>query len=169
MVAAFQHEGAAKTLMHHLKYRGVVSFAELAAEILAPRVPRAPLVPIPRSLSRRIKYGVDPAREIAAALGRRLGVPVVQTLVSPIHTKRRAGRDHSRPVSPFHTRSPLRSPVVVVDDVVTTGATVLAAVNTLGVETVRTVVAANVVPEASNVAAVVTSPEPGVDEVWQPF
>ena len=150
VVAAFEHEGAAKTLVHHLKYRGVIEVAELAAEVLAPRVPRLPLVPIPRALSRRVKYGVDPARALAAALGRRLGTPIVDGLVPPLHAPRRAGRDHSRPVRPFRTRSALRYPAIVVDDVLTTGATAVAAVDAIGAGLVQAVVSASVVSEPSN-------------------
>lgn len=169
LVAAFEHEGPARVLVHHLKYRAVTQIADAVAEVIAERVPRLPLVPVPRALSRRLEYGIDPAKEIAGALARRTGVQVLYALAPRLHTPRRAGRDHSRPVPPFRTRSPLRSPVVVVDDVITTGTTVLAAIRALGPDMARAVVAANVVPDVSNVTAVVTSPEPGVDEVWQPF
>lgn len=169
LVAAFEHSGPARVLVHHLKYKGVTSVADLVAEVVAHRAPRLPVVPVPRALSRRLKYGIDPAREVAGALARRIGVPVVDALVPRIHTPRRAGGNHSRSVPPFHTRSSLRSPVIVVDDVITTGTTVLAAVAALGPDVARAVVAANVVAGVSNVAAVVTSPEPGVDRVWQPF
>ena len=151
LVAAFEHEGAARTLIHHLKYRGVTAYVGLVADLLEPRLPRLPVVPVPRALSRRVKYGVDPAREIARALADRLRVPVVDGLARPIHAPRRAGRDHTRSVSPFRSRSVLRSPVVIVDDVVTTGATVSAAVDAIGLEWVRCIAAANVVPDVSNV------------------
>lgn len=163
VVAAFEHDGAAKTLIHHLKYRGVVEGAELAAEALAGRLPRLPLVPVPRAMSRRLKYGVDPARELAVALGRRLEVPVYPALVSPLHSPRRAGRDHSRGVPPFRVRREPPDHVIVVDDVVTTGATALAAVDALGADRVRMIAAASVVPRLSNVTARVTSPKPGLD------
>jgi len=152
LIAAFEHEDAARTLVHHLKYRGVSEYARLVADLLEPRVPRLPLVPVPRALSRRLKYGVDPARVIAIALARRMGVPVIDGLAAPIHAPRRAGRNHSRSVPPFRTRSLLRSPVIVVDDVVTTGATVSAAVDAIGPDMVRAIAAANVVPDVSNVA-----------------
>lgn len=152
LIAAFEHERVARTLVHHLKYRGVTAYARLVADVLATRVPPLPLVPIPRALSRRLKYGVDPAREIAGALSRRMGVPVVDALVPHLHAPRRAGRDHSRSVQPFRSRSVLRSQVVIVDDVVTTGATITAAVDAIGAEHVRVVVAANAVPDTSNVA-----------------
>jgi len=152
LIAAFEHEEAARTLVHDLKYRGVTAYARLVAEVLEPRVPRLPLVPVPRAISRRLKYGVDPARVIAIALARRMGVPVIDGLAAPLHAPRRAGRNHSRSVRPFRTRSPLRSPVIIVDDVVTTGATVSAAVDAIGPDMVRVVAAANVVPDVSNVA-----------------
>lgn len=145
LIAGFEHYGSAKTLIHHLKYRGVTVFAEVVADTLADRLPLAPLVPVPRALSRRLKYGVDPAHVLATALSRRIGVPVLDALVAPLHSPRRAGRDHSRPVAPFRTRWTLRSPVIVVDDVVTTGSTVIAAVEAIGPELVAAVAAANVV------------------------
>lgn len=135
--------------MHLLKYRGIGDCAEMAAELLEQRVPRLPLVPVPRALTRRLKYGVEPARVIAEALAHRIGVPVTTALVPPLHRGRRAGRDHGRPVGPFRIRS-LRYPeVVVVDDVVTTGATMAAGIEALGRERVRAAVAANNVPGLS--------------------
>lgn len=150
LVAPFDHVGAARVLMHHLKYRGITDFADLAADVLASRVPRLPLVPVPRALSRRIKYGVDPARVIARALADRIDVPVLDAVTPHLHTKRRAGHDHSRPVSSFKLKRRLPSPVVVVDDVVTTGATVLAVVEAVGPDRVGGVAAANMVTEMSN-------------------
>jgi predicted amidophosphoribosyltransferase len=143
--AAFEHDGPAKTLVHHLKYRGVTTYADVVADILAERIPRIPLVPVPRALSRRLKYGIDPARVITAALGERLQLPVFDVLVAPLHAPRRAGRDHSRSVRGFPMRSPLRFPVVIVDDVVTTGSTVSAAIDAIGLDLVGAVAAANVV------------------------
>lgn len=153
LVAAFEHEGAARTLVHHLKYRGVTSYARLVARLLEPRLPRLPLVPVPRAMSRRLRYGVDPARVIAGFLAEHLEAPVLDALNPQIHTPRRAGRDHSRPVRPFGLRSALRSSVILVDDVVTTGATVSAAMDAIGPDLVRVVVAANVVPHVSRVTA----------------
>jgi predicted amidophosphoribosyltransferase len=145
LVAAFEHNGAAQTLIHHLKYRGLTGYAELVSRVLASRLPRVPLVPVPRVMSRKLKYGVDPALVIASALGKQLQAPVIEALAPPLHAPRRAGRDHSRAVSPFRLRSTLRYPVILVDDVITTGATVTAAVDAIGQDMVRAVAAANVV------------------------
>jgi len=165
VVAGFEHQRAAKVMVHHLKYRGVVDFAGMVADRLEGRLPRVPLVPVPRALTRRIKYGVDPARVIAASLARRLDVPVIDALARPIHARRRAGRDHSMPVAPFRSRIRLRFPVVVVDDVITTGATVTAAVEAIGVDWVRSIAAANVVLEPSSLDSRVSSLKPGVERV----
>lgn len=153
VVAGFEHDGAARSLVHHLKYRGVTAYADLVAEILAPRLPRLPVVPVPRALTRRIRYGVDPARVLAAALARRIDVPVIPALAAPLHAVRRAGRDHTREVRAFRARMTLRFPVILVDDVVTTGATAIAATRAIGAERVRVVAAANVVSNPSNVTA----------------
>ncbi|MGH3649228.1 MAG: ComF family protein [Acidimicrobiia bacterium] len=153
LVAAFEHQGAAQELMHHLKYRGVLDFADLVVERIAPRVPRLPLVPVPRAISRRLKYGVDPARLIARCLASRLGVPVINVLTPHLHTPRRAGRDHSKPVTPFTVRRVLGGEVMLVDDVVTTGSTVAAAVSALGPQHVRMVLAANSVAKVSSLSA----------------
>jgi len=152
LYAAFEHEGAAKTLVHHLKYRGVTVYAEVVADALESRVPALPLVPVPRAWSRRIRYGVDPANAIATALGRRIGVPVVPVLRPRLHTRRRAGDDHSRPVPDFSVRELGDPEVVVVDDVVTTGATIVAAACGLGRHRVRMAVAANVVSTVSSLS-----------------
>lgn len=143
LVTAFEHEGPAKDLIHNLKYRGVVTYADLVADTLADRLPRLPVVPVPRSMSRRIKYGVDPASILARRLAARLGTPVLRLLASPFHTPRRAGGDHSRPAQGFRLRVAYPGEVILIDDVVTSGATIAAAIAAIGTERVRLAVSAN--------------------------
>jgi predicted amidophosphoribosyltransferase len=133
-----------------LKYRGITSYAELVAVILGPRLPRLPLVPIPRAWSRRARFGIDPAMVLAAALAKVARVPVRTALSAPIHTPKRAGGDHRRPVLPFHLRVMPESPIVLVDDVVTTGATLEMAIGILGAGRVALAVAANAAPAVSS-------------------
>lgn len=152
VIAAFDHDGAARRLVHLLKYGGVLVFAEMAAECLVDRIPRLPLVPIPRAVSRRMRYGVDPALEIARAISRRTSLPVVSALAPRLHTGRRAGRRHRGPSSRFRVRTTPDTEVVLVDDVLTTGATVVEALVSLGPGRVRMGAVANSATRVSSLS-----------------
>ena len=143
LVAAFEHIGTARELVHGLKYRGQTGYAELVVAAVVERVPRVPIVPVPRAWTRQLIYGVDPAREIGSRLAQALGVPLWDLLSPPIHSRRRAGGDHALPATDFSTSRRPPGPYVLVDDVVTTGATVRSASNSLGLERLALVVAAN--------------------------
>lgn len=133
--AAFTHEGAAKRLIHALKYHRVEAAVAPFAIALLPRVPETAtaLVPVPRAWSRKIRYGVDPARVLAGALSRLSGVPVVEALYAPPWWPRHAGATRARraPVR-FIPRQRVDGGAVLLDDVVTTGRTVAAAAMALG-------------------------------------
>lgn len=145
VVPAFEHTGPARALAHHLKYRGLVAYAVIVADMLADRVPRAPIVPVPRAWSRYLRYGIDPALTLAERLSSRTGMPVVRALAAPWHSRRRAGGDHDLPVRRYGLRNSVLETAVLIDDVITTGATLEAAVNSIGPDRVRAVAAANAV------------------------
>ncbi len=133
-VGAFTHEGPAKALVHALKYRGVTAAALPFAVEMAERLPPAAtgLIPVPRALGRAVRYGVDPAAVLARAVSRITSVPVVPALQAPWWWRRHAGasRDDRQPIS-FRRRLDTPPGMVLVDDVVTTGATVVAAASAL--------------------------------------
>ena len=150
LVAAFEHSGTARQLVHVLKYRGLTHYADLVVEMVGPRVPRLPIVPVPRAWTRQLAYGIDPARELAMRLARYLDVPLCDVLTPPAHSRRRAGGDHSRPAPPFAARTLVPGQFVLVDDVVTTGATIRSAANSLGFHRLALVVAANAADTVSS-------------------
>lgn len=135
VIGAFTHDATARRLVHALKYRGVTAAAEPIAIELAPRIPASTtaLVPVPRAASRSIRYGIDPAAALAAAVSRRTGLPVVAALAAPLWWRRHAGAGRSdRTPIRFRQRLPIRAGTALIDDVVTTGATVAAASDALG-------------------------------------
>lgn len=150
LVGGFEHIGPAKTLIHDVKYRGQTGYLDLVTRAVAGRLPAAVFVPVPRSWVRLVKYGIDPAAVLAGKLAQATGAQSSTLLSRPFHNRRRAGGDHRRPVSPFSLSVRPQEPVVLVDDVLTTGATMTAAIRAVGLENVRAAVVANVVPEVSS-------------------
>ncbi|WP_257900196.1 ComF family protein [Marinobacter sp. F4206] len=97
----------------------------------APNLKPEALVPAPMHRQRRRKRGFNQAQEIAEQIGSQLDIPVAAGLVRRTQTvraqrelSRRERLDNLRGVFEIHGRVPAR--IAIVDDVVTTGATVRA-------------------------------------------
>jgi predicted amidophosphoribosyltransferase len=137
--SAYQHEGSARLLVHRLKYQGLRAAGVPLAEAMAQRFePVDALVPVPRVWLRKVRYGVDPADELARAIGRLTGTPVARLLIPPVWLPRHAGRSaraRQRPALRV-TEPPRARRLALVDDVMTTGRTLEAAHEVLGARVV---------------------------------
>lgn len=124
VVGAFGHGGEARRLVHRLKYHADLGAGRTLAAAMARCIDAdwACLVPVPRATTRRLRYGIDPARWLAGEVSLMSGLPVVDALRAGLWWPRHAGAQVRRPpvLSP---RRPVGPMAVLVDDVATTGAT----------------------------------------------
>jgi ComF family protein len=133
--AAFEHEGAIARAVHRFKYVDRADLARPLGALLARRAElplrRMPgrLVPIPLHLERFQVRQFDQAALLAVELGRRTGRPVEASLLRRVrHTSRQVGLlEHEREENvrgAFDVDGTVRGEdVVLIDDVMTTGAT----------------------------------------------
>lgn len=142
--SALVHGGTARRLVLRLKYRGCREAAEALAVMMAPLVPSQSLAlaPIPRIHLRRVRYRSDPALLLATALSRRCGLEVMRILGPRLWGGANAGRDRSTRTVRFRRRWIPPQGLVLVDDVITTGATLETAASTLGRVRIRAAVTA---------------------------
>jgi predicted amidophosphoribosyltransferase len=127
--SAAAYEGAARDLVAALKFGARTRLAEDAAAIIASRAPAGLLagavVPVPAAPLRRRRRGFDSAETIANALAKRTGLPL-EPCLARMQSRRQVGRPRAeRLADPPRVRglSPAPDQAVLVDDVVTTGAT----------------------------------------------
>lgn len=133
-LAAFAYAYPLDRLLHALKYRGALAYAPIFADALARQVRVRPeaIVALPLAAKRQRERGYNQALEIARPLARSLDVPLVAALSRARETLPLAAlpwRERSRSVrGAFVARAPMQGrTVALVDDVLTTGATLRAA------------------------------------------
>lgn len=140
------HEGVARDLISALKFRRLLSVAGLMAERIEWLAPDSLLsgtiVPVPSTRLRSLGRGFDPAAEIATALAMRAGTPP-RSVLSRVDLGRQLGRRRAQRIGqPPHVRLRGKAPrsVLLIDDVMTTGATLAACARALrGAGSVRVV------------------------------
>ncbi|MEA2385844.1 MAG: hypothetical protein QOJ22_18 [Thermoleophilaceae bacterium] len=136
--APLAYEGPARAIVRRLKFHGALALAEHMAAAIAANAPSGllehPLVPVPSPPARRRLRGFCHAALLAAALERRTGLPVVPAIAREDGEPRQVGRaraERLRAPPAFRAVRAGRGPVVLVDDVVTTGATLGACAHAL--------------------------------------
>lgn len=141
--APLAYEGPARAMVHALKFRGATLAADTMAAQIAATAPRGvlgggALVPVPLHPRRMRRRGFNQAELLASAVGRRAGMSVSdclrrhgspRTQVGRDRAARLAGVDGTIAVGSVPASLPRRA--VLVDDVVTTGATLAACATAL--------------------------------------
>lgn len=131
------HEGVARDLVAALKFRRLLAVADLMADRIQWLAPAHMLsgtvVPVPPAPSRLRRRGFDPAGELAGALAERLGAPSQACLARRGRGRQVGRRRAERIAHPPRVRATGAAPrsVMLVDDVLTTGATLTACAQAL--------------------------------------
>ncbi len=145
------HQGAPRTAIHRLKYEKLRAVARPLGARLAASLPWpvASVVPVPLHTARLETRGYNQAGLLARAVAQTLSIPVYESaLLRQRDTQPQVGldaaqrRENVQAAFLPNMAQPLPSPVVLVDDVCTTGATLDAAAAALKQGGVLTVYAA---------------------------
>jgi predicted amidophosphoribosyltransferase len=132
------YEGPARALVGGLKFRGARGLAGDLAAAIAAGAPsgllRGALVPVPLAPGRRRRRGYNQAEALARALSERTGLLVCAVLERRGDRGRQLGRGRRARLArapAFRARSLAPPCAVLVDDVITTGATLAACARAL--------------------------------------
>ncbi|CAN5608712.1 ComF family protein [soil metagenome] len=134
------YEGLAKALITKLKFERAAGASDCVAELMSGSLPYLAgsiVTYVPTASSRRRKRGYDQSELIAKALSRRLGLPF-KSLLARSGQSRQVGasreqraRQLADAFRPINVRQLKGSNILLIDDVVTTGATLFQAAKIL--------------------------------------
>lgn len=139
VASAYRHEGVARHLLNAFKFRSGAALAPYLASLMfercEPGAVSGTLVSVPASVTGRARRGFDPAALLAAELAKLMpGLDTAPGLLAGRPGRRQLGRTRqerlTRARAVLATRE-MRGPVLLVDDVLTTGATVSSAARAL--------------------------------------
>jgi ComF family protein len=149
VMAAAPYEGGYRQMVHRLKYNGekglTIPMSYLMARVLASDMAfreRQPscLVPVPLHPVKETERGFNQSFLLACQMSKRLGIPVRQLLIRQQEGRPQAALNKNQRLQgigrPFLMKDggsrAGKGMIVLVDDVVTTGATLLSCAETLG-------------------------------------
>ena len=137
-------DATTRPIVHRLKYDGLATLAAEIAHVMTRLLPQPAtgfVVPIPLSRKRQRMRGYNQAAAIARALGRWWSLPVAETILrrlrdTPTQTALAPDARARNVAGAFAAASPPATeaavpPVILVDDVLTTGATLVAGATAL--------------------------------------
>ncbi|MGH2540264.1 MAG: ComF family protein [Actinomycetota bacterium] len=174
--APFAFEGPARAAVHHLKYRGVRGVGAALAGAMATCAPAGADVVtwVPLARKRKAERGFDQAKVLAVRVARELDIPARGLLRRTVSTSPQAMRDAferreaMRCSFTVYGRARVPASVLLVDDVLTTGATAAACAEVLleaGAARVSLVAAARALLRTGPRAYTRPGPRPGL---WLP-
>jgi competence protein ComFC len=128
------YQGVLRDLIHLFKYGRVRTLAGPLSGLLAQALPRDEVfdatVPVPLYWFRRIKRGFNQSELLARGLARRTGIPMLKALGRVRPTPTQAGLSNSarrqNVARAFRSQSVEGKRILLIDDVMTTGATAAA-------------------------------------------
>jgi ComF family protein len=140
--APLAYEGPARALVRGLKFGGAAGLAEVMAAHVVANAPRGlleagALVPVPLHPARRRRRGYNQAELLAAAVGKRCGLPVADCLERTGSRATQVGRRRAERLVAIAGGIVPKPDVAVprtailMDDVITTGATISACAEAL--------------------------------------
>ena len=132
--APVAYDGAARDLVKALKFRGAAGLAGAMAALIVANAPAGiltgTLVPVPLHPARRRTRPYNQAARLAEAISSRADLPLADCLRRAGSVSRQVGRGRTARLSgtagSFGATAPAPPTALLVDDVVTTGATLVA-------------------------------------------